>query len=128
MCQRKMEGQSGAQNAASNLLRFPRLSPPFYRDKHLFVSLRDRLAILDSRILTMTPIEYRLLALLVEHAGEVVPRPDLLTLTPMVDTHLWRLRKKLGRYAYQYIEAVGGFGYRFRPLLGPLGSRSFFTV
>ena len=50
---------------ALSLLRFPSLSPPFYRDEHLFVSLRDRLVILDSRILTLSPLEYRLLALLV---------------------------------------------------------------
>jgi hypothetical protein len=32
-------------------------------------------------------MQYRLLALLVEHAGEVVPRPILLILTPTVDMH-----------------------------------------
>jgi DNA-binding response OmpR family regulator len=69
--------------------------------------------ILDSVILTLTHIEYRLVALLVKHAGEVVPRPDLLMLTSMVDTHLWRQRKKLGKYANQYIEA-SGVRYRFR--------------
>ena len=70
---------------------------------------------LDSETLTLTRMEYRLLALLLKQAGEVVPRPILLMLTPMVDVHLWRLRKKLGKYAYQYIEAVMGVGYRFRP-------------
>jgi len=64
-------------------------------------------------------MEYRLLALLVQRAGEVVPRVILLTVTPMVDAHLWRLRKKLGKYAYQYIQTVYGTGYRFRPLSGP---------
>jgi hypothetical protein len=43
-----MEGQSGVQNAASNLLCLPPLNKAFYRDEHLFVSLRDRLVILDS--------------------------------------------------------------------------------
>ena len=62
-------------------------------------------------------MEYRLLAVLVEHAGEVVPRPILLRLTGPVDVHLWRLRKKLGIYAEQYIETVIGAGYRFRPFL-----------
>ena len=74
-------------------MRFPPLKPPFYRDEHLFVSLRDRLVILDSRILTMTPMEYRLLAVLVKHAGEVVPVPTLLMVTSTVDAHLWRLRR-----------------------------------
>lgn len=39
-------------------------------------------------------MEYRLLALLVERAGEVVPRPILLRLKGTVDVHLCRLRKK----------------------------------
>ena len=101
------------------VLRFPSLNPPFYRDEHLFVSLRDPLVILDSRILTMTPMEYRLLALLVQHAGEVVPRQILLKLTGTVDVHLWRLQKKLGKYANQYIETVVGVGYCFRPATQP---------
>jgi hypothetical protein len=91
-----MKGQSGVHNTASNLLRFPRLNPPFYRDEDLFVSLRDRLVILDGETVGLTPVQYRLLALLVTHAGEVVPRPILLMLTSTVDMHLSRLRKKLG--------------------------------
>src|SRR5215472_8787169 len=53
------------------------LSPPnrqFYRDGHLLVDLRDRVVMLDRQILTLTRMEYRLLALFVEHVGEVVPR------------------------------------------------------
>jgi DNA-binding response OmpR family regulator len=72
------------------------LSPPnqqFYRDGHLLVDLRDRVVMLDSQILTLTRTEYRLLALFVEHGGDVVPRPVLLMLTPTMDVHLRRLRK-----------------------------------
>ena len=94
---------------------------PFYRDEHLFVNLRDQVVMLDRQILTLTRMEYRLLALLVEHAGEVVPRPILLMLTPTVDVHLWRLRKKLGKYADEYIETVVGVGYSFRPPAPPRG-------
>jgi two-component system, OmpR family, KDP operon response regulator KdpE len=96
------------------------LSPPnqqFYRDEHLFVDLLKQVVTLDSEILALTRMEYRLLGVLVKHAGEVVPQPILLMLTPLVDVHLWRLRKKLGKYANQYIEAVTGVGYRFRPFL-----------
>ena len=59
----------------------PPPNQPFYRDAHLIVDLRDKVVILDSQILTLTCMEYRLLALLVEHAAEVVPRPILLMLT-----------------------------------------------
>ena len=83
------------------------MSPPnqqFYRDEHLFVDLLKQVVTLDSEILALTRMEYRLLAVLVKHAGEVVPQPILLMLTLLVDVHLWRLRKKLGKYANQYIE------------------------
>jgi DNA-binding response OmpR family regulator len=96
------------------------LSPPnqqFYRDEHLFVDLLTQVVTLDSEILALTRMEYRLLALLMKRAGEVVPRPILLKLTGPLDVHLWRLRKKLGIYADQYIETVTGIGYRFRPIL-----------
>jgi DNA-binding response OmpR family regulator len=97
---------------------------PSYRDEHLHVDLRQQLVILDGQILTLTRQEYRLLALLVEHAGEVVPRaillmrvwgyaPDMRTRT--LDVHIRWLRKKLGMHAGQYIETVVRVGYRFRP-------------
>ena len=58
------------------------------------MDLRNRVVALDSETLTLTSVEYRLLAILVQHAGEIVPRPILLTLTPTVDAHVWRLQKK----------------------------------
>jgi hypothetical protein len=60
------------------------LSPPnqqFYRDEHLFVDLRQQRVMLDSETVTLTRMEYRLLALLVKRAEEVVPRSILLKLT-----------------------------------------------
>jgi DNA-binding response OmpR family regulator len=96
------------------------LPPPsqqFYRDEHLFVDLRQQRVMLDSETVTLTRMEYRLLALLVKRAEEVVPRSILLKLTGPLDVHLWRLRKKLGKYGDKYIETVTGIGYRFRPFL-----------
>jgi DNA-binding response OmpR family regulator len=88
------------------------MKPPLYRDEHLLVSLRDQLVILESKILTLTRTEYRL-----THAGEVVPRPILLMLTPTMDMHLSRLRQKVGTYFDRHIETVIGVGYRFRQIL-----------
>ena len=79
------------------------------------MDLRQQLVILDGRILHLSSMEYVLLALLVEHAGEAVPRAILVTLTRKVDMHIKGLRRKLGVYADRYIEAVHGVGYRFRP-------------
>jgi DNA-binding response OmpR family regulator len=96
----------------------------FYRDDYLFVDLRQRRVILAGEAVRLTPMQYRLFALLVEHAGEIVPRPTLAlwvwgrVLAPrsnMLDKHIRGLRGKLGVYADQYIETVIGVGYRFRP-------------
>jgi DNA-binding response OmpR family regulator len=96
---------------------------PFYRDAHLFVDLRQQVVLLDSEAVRLTPMQYRMLALLVEHAGEIVPRPTLAlwvsgrVLGPrsnMLDKHIRGLRRKLGVYADQYTETVHGTGYRFR--------------
>ena len=103
----------------------PPPNQPFYRDAHLVVDPRDRVVILNSQMLTLTRMEYRLLALLVEHAAEVVPRPILLMLTRKVDMHIKGLRRKLGAYADQYLETVFGVGYLFRPVPGAQGSGAF---
>jgi DNA-binding response OmpR family regulator len=81
-------------------------------------------AALDSHQLILTRKEYELLALLVENAGEIIPRQILLQRvwgytneirTRTLDVHVRRLRKKLGSYAEQYIETIFGIGYRFQP-------------
>lgn len=72
---------------------------------------------LDGETVTLTRTEYRLLALLEKRAEEVVPRSILLKLTRPLGVHLWRLRKKLGKYGNQYIETVTGSGHGFRPFL-----------
>ena len=76
----------------------------------------------DDTPVDLTPIEYRLLLLLVERRGRVQSRPQLLEAvwesqpdiqTRTVDMHVQRLRSKLGA-AGRAIETVRGFGYRFR--------------
>jgi len=100
-----------------------RESSPTFHDKHLHVDLDQQAVILDGETVRLTPMQYRLLALLVEHAGVVVTRPILLMqiwgYAPeirehKVDTCIRGLRKKLGVYADHYIETVVGVGYRFR--------------
>ena len=103
------------------------LDQPFYRDEHLFVDLRHEVVTVDSETVRLTRMQYRVLALLVKHAGVAVTRSILLMqiwghapeMDPRsVDTHVNGLRRKLGPYADQYLETVHGVGYRFRPLLG----------
>jgi two-component system phosphate regulon response regulator PhoB len=67
-----------------------------------------------------TATEFKLLALLIERRGRVQDRETLLNDvwgyetvidTRTVDTHIRRLREKLGKSG-SYIETIRGFGYR----------------
>ncbi len=70
----------------------------------------------------LTSVEFKLLAMLMKRRGRVQARDRLLNEvwgyesiidTRTVDTHVRRLRKKLGKAA-DAIETVRGFGYRLR--------------
>ena len=100
------------------------LQPERYQDPHLEVDFARASAALDTRRLTLTRKEYELLSLLVQNAGEIIPREALLwkiwgyssqIRTRTLDVHIRRLRKKLGGYSEQYIETIFGIGYRFQP-------------
>ena len=97
---------------------------PPYGDEHLVVDFQQQMVMLDRHPMVLTRKEYDLLALLVQHAGQIVPRNALLfevwgyneeIRTRTLDVHVRRLRKKLGTYADQYIETIFGIGYRFQP-------------
>ena len=84
--------------------------PAPYRDEHLSVDYEHQVAALDTERILLTRKEYDLLALLVQHAGEIIPRDALLLQvwgyggeirTRTLDVHVRRLRKKLGIYADQ---------------------------
>jgi DNA-binding response OmpR family regulator len=101
---------------------------PAYRDEHLGIDFDRQAAELDSTRMILTRKEYDLLALLVQHAGQIIPRDVLLQRvwgygaeirTRTLDVHVRRLRKKLGSYADQYIETIFGIGYRFQPFHAP---------
>ena len=99
--------------------------PPLkYRDLHLQIDT-DRVSVnLDSAPLTLTRKEFKLLALLVRNAGQVVTREEILwnvwsysadVKTRRLDVHIRRLRQKLEQADAHYIETVFGIGYRFQP-------------
>jgi two-component system phosphate regulon response regulator PhoB len=76
----------------------------------------------EGRLLEITPTEFKLLAYLMERPGRVLSREQLLdsvwgsdvfVTDRTVDTHVKRLRSKLGPAA-ESIETVRGVGYRFR--------------
>jgi two-component system phosphate regulon response regulator PhoB len=83
--------------------------------------IRHRVTV-DGAELGLRPLEYKLLAIFIEHPGRVFSRTDLLndvwgispdTNTRTVDTHIRRLRERLAAYS-EAIETVHGFGYRLR--------------
>jgi two-component system phosphate regulon response regulator PhoB len=80
--------------------------------------------ILDGAVQALRPLEFRLIQLLLEHPGRVFTRSQLLeevwgvsagAHTRTVDTHVRRLRERLGAYS-SAVETVHGFGYRVREL------------
>jgi two-component system phosphate regulon response regulator PhoB len=86
------------------------------------IDLAAHRAFVADEELQLTATEYRLLAWLAEHAGRLCTRGELLEKvwelpaslnTRTVDTHVKRLRQKLGSAA-GYVETVRGAGYRFR--------------
>ena len=93
----------------------------------LTVDLGQQLSTLDGEPVDLTPKEFDLLALLVRNPGRAFARDYLLErvwgydyggFDRTVDTHVLRLRKKLGDHGDR-IETVWGVGYRFaRPTSG----------
>ncbi len=74
------------------------------------------------KVVRLTSVEFKLLCMLMQRRGRVQSRDRLLNEvwgyesiidTRTVDTHVRRLRKKLGKAA-EAIETVRGFGYRLR--------------
>jgi DNA-binding response OmpR family regulator len=98
---------------------------PAKREKFVFgelvIDIPHHLVSFRGKRIDLTATEFRLLVLLVERAGRVQSRDQLLTDvwkydnvidTRTVDTHMRRLREKLGPAA-KHLDTVRGVGYRF---------------
>jgi DNA-binding response OmpR family regulator len=95
-----------------------------YSDPVLTVDHLQRVATTSGRELHLTPLEFRLLSVLVRHAGQLLSADRLLELVwgtgytapDQVKLTIGRLRRKLdGHLDACAIETVRGFGYRYRP-------------
>jgi len=87
----------------------------------LVVDIAKHEAVFKGKVMDLTATEFKLLVTLIERRGRVQTRDRLLTDvwgyegdvdTRTVDTHVRRLREKLGKAA-DYIETIRGVGYRF---------------
>lgn len=105
-----------------------------YNDQHLAFDYNSTSAYIDLREIILTRKEHELLALLVDNAGEIVPREILLERiwgygrdirTRTLDVHIRRLRKKMFPYGEVYIETIFGVGYRFQRYREPRNYMNF---
>lgn len=99
------------KNAPAEVLKFGDLT----------IDIAKHEVTLKGKVVDLTATEFKLLATLLERRGRVQSRDRLLTDvwgyegdvdTRTVDTHMRRLREKLGK-ASDYVETVRGVGYRF---------------
>lgn len=92
-----------------------------YDQNGLKISADRRQVWLNSNAVAMTPKEFDLLLMMVSKRGAVITREEIGQViwgksaeesARTLDTHIWRLRSKLGDFADR-IETVGKNGYRF---------------
>ena len=85
------------------------------------IDLERSVVISNGKPIKLTATEFKLLVELVKARGKVLSRDDLLdrvrgmdyyVTDRTIDTHIRRLREKLGKSA-KHIETVRGFGYKF---------------
>jgi DNA-binding response OmpR family regulator len=97
-----------------------------YGDGVLFIDFGSREVKCDGQPVSLTPLEFRLLATFVRHANQVLSREQLLELvwgdaetvaSDQVKLYVGYLRRKLGWDDQKPppLETVRGFGYRYRP-------------
>ena len=120
---------------AARLRRRTQSLPPeplIFRGVHLDANFDDVSLSVDAHPITLTRREFLLLRALVEHCNQTLTRERLLSRAwgsaafdlRVVDSAMWKLRKKLGTAGTQ-IETVVGFGYRFNePQVQPKGGAS----
>jgi phosphate regulon transcriptional regulator PhoB len=93
-----------------------------WQNEGLHVDFEAHKATIDGEEITLTATEFKLLMELIRNRGKVQTRDQLLDkvwgyhfegYARTVDTHVRRLRQKLGTYS-QWVETVRGVGYRLR--------------
>jgi DNA-binding response OmpR family regulator len=96
-----------------------------YSDDRIAIDFVAHTVVADGRAVDLTPTDWRLLVALVRHRGQVLSHDDLLELAwndpqglgpSRVKYAVLRLRQRLGwdDVTVSPIEAVRGFGYRYR--------------
>lgn len=90
--------------------------------KGLFIDSGAFVAYIDGKALELTLKEFELLSYLYENSGRVLTRDQLLNAiwgydylgdSRTVDSHIARLRTKLGDYGASHLKTIYGMGYKF---------------
>ena len=88
----------------------------------MIIDLPRHQVLVGGQLIVLTATEFKLISLLAQRRGRVQSREQLLrdvwgyeTMidTRTVDTHMRRLREKVGSKAAQCLETIRGVGYRF---------------
>lgn len=95
-----------------------------YQVGQMALDTKTRQVFYGQNVIQLTQREYDLLLILMQHAGDVITRDELLNLVwgvdfdgqvNIVDVYIRHLRNKLGVYTeHPLIETVRGVGYQFR--------------
>lgn len=92
-----------------------------HRFEGLWVDPVSRKVWMDNNLLHLRPKEYSILLYLIQNRGIALSREKILDFVwgldfdgelRVIDTHIGRVRAKLGRYGH-YIQTISGYGYRF---------------
>ena len=87
----------------------------------LLIDVDSHEVFVNDQSITLTALEFKLLRQLVDRRGRVQSRDQLLSdvwgysadvTTRTVDTHIKRLREKLGSMG-KYVQTIRGVGYKF---------------
>ena len=90
--------------------------------KGLYIDTNAFVAYIDGKALELTLKEFELLSYLYENSGRVLTRDQLLNAiwgydylgdSRTVDSHIARLRTKLGDYGAAHLKTIYGMGYKF---------------
>lgn len=97
-------------------------TPRYIEDGALWIDKQEIKVCVDNVPIELTGKEFQLLCYLIDHREQLQSRDRLLKAvwgyeghlnTRTVDTHIKRLRQKLGNIVADKIETVHGFGYRY---------------
>lgn len=122
LCRRVGERRAAvSREVAASASGVPQGTGKVVRWRGLIVDITRHKVTIEDAELSLRPLEFKLLTVLLENVGTVLSRERLLeevwgtdVNSRTVDTHVKRLRQRLGDEYGECIETVVGFGYRVK--------------